>query len=105
MALMPVSMAGSMEVAIAISVSGVGPMLERISPAHGKPLDCWQTSRCGQERRCATLSLIAFGKGNQKPERSGTTFTAGWPTRWGYQLRAAISATSTSASLGGRTSS
>ena len=47
----------------------------------------------------------SFWKGNQKPERSGTTFTAGWPTRWRYQLRTAISATSTSASLGGRTSS
>lgn len=103
MALMPVSMAGSMEAAIAISVSGVGPMLERISPAHGKLLGCWQMNRCAQERRCATLSLIAFGRGSQKQERSGTICTDGWHTRWTYLWKNATSDTSTLTSSGGRT--
>ena len=105
MALMPVSMAGSMEVAIAISVSGVGPMLERISPAHGKLLGCWQINRCEQGKRCAMLSLITFGKESRKRERSGMICMDGWHVKWRYPLRIATSDTLILTNSGERTSS
>ena len=85
--------------------SSAGPMLGRISPAHGKPWDCLPTNRCGPRSRCATLSSIRFGRGSRKQERSGATFTAGWLTKWGYPWRAVTSAILTLTSSGGRTSS
>ena len=62
MALMPVSIAGSTGADIATSVSSAGHMWGRTSPVHEKPWVCWQMNRCEQGKRCATLSLIRFGR-------------------------------------------